>query len=314
MIILWFLRALPEFAPAGAATIGAARLLRESPSLFSDQMLVIGAFVLFLPFLLSCTDMWQRCAAISKHDDAKCWIAGSLKWGAVVFGILFLIPIIAGLTYRVIHPSPSPDAPYAAPLMAPLIETLAALPPLVQWLLLSMLLSCFLAAAVSTADTLLLAAVYALFYDVLGSTRKQPQVDFDDCSPLEHLRLIAKGRTFVLVLGLLSVGITVLGAIGVDFTSLLLALFASVIIFAPALVGAVLAPRTARYGAACAILSISLGLLGVCLPLTAPLWYEGVTLRECAGAAPVAGFALSVLGYVAVLPLALVRRSKATGP
>ena len=235
--------------------------------LFKDPTFIVGSFMLFLFFMIGSMDAWQRCAAISNHEDPVGWVRGIMWGGTIVFPIIYFLPLLCGLFFNI-----SSSASYAgndtSPLMQPLILGLSICSLKWQILLFGFVFSCFVGAMVSTADTLLMSATYALFYDVLGVKGDVDIADLDFSN--EKLRaynalLLGKAKKYTIILGLFSIVVTIIGYLEIGVTEFVWALFSSVIVFAVPLLFAILFPNFAKNKGNSAILSISGGFI-VLLP------------------------------------------------
>ena len=223
--------------------------------------------------------------------------------GAFVFPLLYMLPIAAGTLYTSANGVPTSNPPQAIPLMEPLLSGVATLRPALQTVLLGAILAGFVAAMMSTADTLLLAAVYVLFYDFLAVPRNRPSISFDNRTPEEHASLILKARIWLLILALGSVAITVLGILNVGIGPIIWGLFSSLIILAVPLFMALLVPKFARGRWPSAYLSITIGFLSVFVYFGLTLWLSGSKgLDQAQQNAPVIALGIALLAYLIASP------------
>lgn len=257
----------------------------------------VVSFILFIPFMISSMDAWQRAAAISQEKDPIDSMSSAIKYGYWVFSIVYLIPIFCGLVFLEMG---VPDVgQQAAPLIHPITQLLTNFPIYGQIIIFGCALSAFVAAMISTADTLLVSSVYALFYDILGVTSDgvdMAKKDFSEESlyPI-NCALIQKARGCMLLFGLFSIIITVLGVLDVAFMTIIWTLFSSLIVFAVPLCIAVKFPDFAKGKASSATTSMIAGFTAV---ITLIGWgYIDGSLEKVSPIAPLVGLIMSSGGF-----------------
>lgn len=254
-----------------------------SPStLFSDIVFAIAMLILFIPFNFCVMDMWQRCTATKKEDRVRA-IRSVGSWKTcLTFAIIFLVPILVGLSARTVLSGASLDNNI---LVFPEFLKHVAGPPLLRIPVLCIIYAGFLAALMSTADTLLINVAYSFMYDVLGPIRR---VDFVALDKTAREHTIAVFRFWVVVFALLAVPLIF---IGLTIYQLVLAVFSSQVVLFTPIMYAIFRPQRAAVRARGAWWSIVTGFVTAVVCVATGRILGDATVID---ATPVLAFVVSV--------------------
>lgn len=273
--------------------------------LFGSPDVIVGFILIFLPFTICSMDMWQRCAAINNNNGSSTVkeVKKMVMTGSFVFLGFYSIPIGCGILYWFMVAGQSTPLSEGAPLIIPILNSISELNIGMQILLLGGSLSAFVAAMISTADTLLMSSISALFFDFFRAEDKG-DLNLETLKASEHAQLIAKARVWMIILGLISLTIALVAAYGVGVITFLWTLFSSLIILAPVLIIPVFFPKFADGKNVSAYGSIASGFLMVVSYLVFCLYSAGQEqAKELASAAPIIGFAVSLIMFFVLIPL-----------
>lgn len=277
---------------------------------FSSPDFIIGAFIVFLTFMLSSMDAWQRCAAISEHKDAVEWTTGIIKQGSLVFPLIYGLPIVCGMLFLLI-PAVDQDVSDVAALLQPVVVAISNCPIFWKIILFGSIFSGIVAAMISTADTLLVSAVYALFYDIFGFAKDAFDKTDEDLDSPKSLKqdamLIRRARIWLLIFGLLSVAITVIGSYQVGLSSIIWALFSSLIIFSIPIIIGVVSPKFSSGKWISASASIIGGFASVIVLMIMAYLKGEKALAEAGPLAPVVGVVFAVICFLCTIPFCSIK-------
>ena len=190
-------------------------------SYFSLRMLTIGpsvwqvlSLVLLLTLYQFCVmDMWERCIAIVNSDftrgeanpdevlikSMRRMIIGSIVPFVILFGAWYGIGLLA------LGQKWCSDPSQIIPQFVVRLQTYAST-GLAGSVVLTMVVLCFSAAALSTIDGFIIAAVQTIIFDWLPSYRREHK-QVDQLSAEESQKTLLLARLLVLVVGALAVGI-----------------------------------------------------------------------------------------------------------
>ncbi len=266
--------------------------LADANGFVSNPTAIFGFFMLFLPFLISAMDSWQRCAALSKRPDAKAVVRKGLLLGTIGFVFIYTIPILFGISAL----SGAFGAKLAQNdvLFTTIFAVFGQLSPILRAIALAAILLCFVAAMLSTASTLLVTAVYSLIYDILAVRRG---MDLDNLSDQQHKKLIGVSQIWVMIFGFAATGICFLG---LSLQDLIFAFFSAQIVIAVPLFVAAYWPRFAEGRAVSAIACLC---CGFCAPIALVIASKLTNDQQLKEVAPIAGFALGSLSFLFLSPI-----------
>jgi Na+/proline symporter len=233
-IYFFIARSLGTSPIAFPPSYASARMLTVGPSVISLLSLV----VLLALYQFCVMDMWERCIAIANSDFARKaenpdraaiqGIRRMIGWSIVPFTVLFGAWYGIGLLALGQHWSDDPNQivpefirrlqQYASTgLTGALVETLVVL--------------CFSAAALSTIDGFIVAAVQTVVFDWLPSFRKSHK-EWSELEPEESRRTLFLARWLVVAVGALAVAIAYLSfgimSFWVGMYSLMLSFFPAI--------------------------------------------------------------------------------------
>lgn len=193
----------------------------------SDWPFILGMFILFVPFNFCVMDMWQRCSALPEKEriDAIKSV-GSLK-NIVTFVVVFSVPVILGIVAQKVIPQEKINNPI---MVLPNLLEMISSSGWLRILFKCVIYSGFVAALLSTADTLLINIVYTFLYDLLGPLRG---IDYSKLSSTQQQDAIWIFRFWVFVFVLMSLPLILLGF---SLYELVFAVFSSqIVVFVPIL-------------------------------------------------------------------------------
>ncbi len=138
----------------------------RNDSFFSDPFLIIGFFILFIPFQFSVMDMWQRCIATGGNLNR---IRKYTLSGGIILGLIFIVPITIGIV--------ASKAGYVNGVSNEVL--FICIKQIANPYTISLISIMFLSSVFSTADTLLLAASNSLICDMNQVVNKKALNAYD---------------------------------------------------------------------------------------------------------------------------------------
>ena len=259
----------------------------KSKGFLSDPLAIVGFLVLFLPFLISAMDSWQRCVALAGRDNARAIVKKGLVVGAVGFVVVYVIPILFGIS--TLTDAFGTHLAQNQVLFTPILTVFHLVSPIFRALAYAAILLCFIGAMLSTAGTLLITAVYSLIYDILAVRQG---VNFDSLSESQHQKLVGVSQIWVIIFGFVAGAVSFLG---LSLQDLIFAFFSAQIVIAVPLLVAAYRPNFARGRSVSALASLC---FGFCAPIVLVLVAKKVNVPELKDIAPIAGFGIGCFAFV----------------
>lgn len=267
----------------GNQRIGVLNDFFDLRNFFSEPLFAIAMFILFVPFNFCVMDMWQRCTATSKEDrrDAIRSV-GSVKT-LLTFTYAFVVPIFIGLSARQVSPILTPSNLME---VLPYFLSICSVASIIQIFVHSIIYAGFLAALVSTADTLLINTAYTFMYDILAPLQG---LELSSLNEAQKDHTIAIFRFWVFVFGLLAVPLIFCG---LTLYQLVFAVFSSqIVLFVPILYGLLKPDRAAVRGNG-AVVSVVVGFL---LAIFSVIFGVSFGMLELVDGAPLLAFSGSIV-------------------
>jgi hypothetical protein len=236
-------------------------------------------------------DSWQRCAALGEKSGTAKVVKNGLLVSGIGFVLVYSVPLLMGIIC--LSGAFGKNLDQDRVLFVPLLFLGKTASPITQIISFIIIGSCFIAALLSTSDTLLNAAVYSLVYDILGV---RENLDFADFSPVQHKKVIAVAQTWTVLFGFSAI---VVAFLGFTLRDLIWAFFSSQIVFAVPLTFAVFWPNFVKGRSLSAMLSIPVGFV---TPIIMVVLAKIFVLPGVKEAAPLGAILISLTVFVLLLP------------
>lgn len=271
----------------GAASLaGLATSKGEMVDASDTPMFVIAMLILFLPFQFCTLDTWQRCSASKSLPNQK---RRFIATGTVV-ATVFCLPIMLGILAQA--RTKSGASSYA------LKEALFTLGLGPMWL--GIVVAGFIAAIISTADSLLNCSSYSLLLDVIGLDPKQA-----DASKKNNDRLVSSGKCYTFVFCLIAAVLAAcFAALEESLSQIAIAVLSAQVVFIIPLLILVWLPKWAARLAHPVLLATNAGfVVSVCLVIV------GITRGDSmlSDAAPLGGLVVSLVITVLIGSVKLIQ-------
>lgn len=269
MILLYF--SVTTYFPAAPAGTQASRAIHNIFS-WDNLIFAIGMMIIFVPFQLCTLDTWQRSIA-SKHSPNR---RRNMLFNGLFVSLVFCLPITLGILAKSL-PSASPASPLHGILEYFHIPNIA----------IGLLVAGFIAAIISTADSLLNCCSYSLLFDVLGIDPEAVDAD-----PEINRKVMASAKFYTVIFSFIAGLISVLCYRYSDqLSQMAIAIFSAQIVFLIPIIF-ILRGKPAGSWQKSAALATKFGFLTSIGFVIASWWFANT---ELADAGPLAGLIISTI-------------------